>query len=88
MDLYHIYSVIKYEYVGVTDKRNTLAVDHQGQVNHPLPSMDQLEALQILFKIRQEGCLPCFMPPVQQKYLKVLMIRPCRLFVGTGSLTF
>jgi hypothetical protein len=29
MDLYHIYSVIKYKYVGINDKRNALAVDRQ-----------------------------------------------------------
>jgi hypothetical protein len=49
MVLYHIYSVIKYKYVGVTDVRNALAVDRQGRLDHLLPSLDQLEALQISF---------------------------------------
>jgi hypothetical protein len=87
MDLYHIYCVIKYEYVGVSDERNALAVDRQGRLDHPLSSLDQLEALPVLFKITKESCLPCFMPPIQQKYLKVLRIRLCCLFVSTGSLT-
>jgi hypothetical protein len=60
MDLYHIYSVIKYKHIGITDKRNALAMDGQGQLDH-LPSLDQLEALHISFKIKKEGCLPCLM---------------------------
>jgi hypothetical protein len=30
MDLCHIYFVIKFKYIGTTDKRNALAVDRQG----------------------------------------------------------
>jgi hypothetical protein len=49
MDLYHIYSAVKHKYVSITDKRNFLAGDHQGQLDHLLPSLDQLKALQISF---------------------------------------
>jgi hypothetical protein len=48
MDLYHIYCVINYKYVDI-DERNALAVDRQGQLDYRLPSLDQLEALQISF---------------------------------------
>jgi hypothetical protein len=40
------HSVIKFKYAGVIDERNALAVDRQGQLNHFLPSLDQLEAIQ------------------------------------------
>jgi hypothetical protein len=49
MNLYHIYSVIKCKYVGITDEKNALAVDHQGRLDHLLPSLDQLKALEISF---------------------------------------
>jgi hypothetical protein len=42
MDLYHIYSVIKYKYAGVISDRNALAVDRQRRLDHHLPSLDQL----------------------------------------------
>jgi hypothetical protein len=32
-DLYHIHSVTKYKYIGVTDERIALAVDCQGQLD-------------------------------------------------------
>jgi hypothetical protein len=37
MDLYHIYSIIKYKYVGVTDERNALALLWRGPCckSHP-----------------------------------------------------
>jgi hypothetical protein len=48
MDLYHIYSVTKYKYAGVTDERNAPAVDRQGR-------LDQLEALHISFLNMKRG---------------------------------
>jgi hypothetical protein len=35
MDLYHIYSVINYKYIDVTDERNALALDRQGRLDRP-----------------------------------------------------
>lgn len=43
--IHNICSVIKHRYVGVTDKRNALVVDCQGELDHFLPFLDQLEAL-------------------------------------------
>jgi hypothetical protein len=37
MYLHHIYSVIKYKYIDVTDER---AVDGEGPLNHLLPPSD------------------------------------------------
>jgi hypothetical protein len=45
MDLYHIYSVIKYKYMSIADEVSALPVDHQGRLDHLLLSLDQLEAL-------------------------------------------
>jgi hypothetical protein len=42
MDLYNIYSVIKYKYAGVTDERNVLAVDYYGQLHHHLPYLGSI----------------------------------------------
>jgi hypothetical protein len=53
MDLKHIYSVINYEYEGLTDERTAPAVDHQGRLNHHLPPSDQPGALQISFRITE-----------------------------------
>jgi hypothetical protein len=49
MDLYHIYSVVKYKYIGITHERNSLAGDHKGQLGHHLLSLYWLEALHISF---------------------------------------
>jgi hypothetical protein len=49
MDLCHIYSVIKYKYIGITGERNALATDHHGRLDHLLPSLNHLEALQVSF---------------------------------------
>jgi hypothetical protein len=38
--LYHIYSAIKYKYIGVTDERNALAVDHEGRPDHHLHNIN------------------------------------------------
>jgi hypothetical protein len=42
---------MKYKYVDVTDERNTLAVDGQGQMDKLLPSLDQVEALFLIIYI-------------------------------------
>jgi hypothetical protein len=34
LDLYHIYSIIKYKYFGVTEEKDSLAVVHQGRLDH------------------------------------------------------
>jgi hypothetical protein len=55
VDVYHIYSVIKYGYIRVTGQRNTLDVDFQGRLDHLLPSSEKLEAPQVSFQIIKEG---------------------------------
>jgi hypothetical protein len=49
MDLYQIYSVMAYKYIGVTDERNALAVDCQGELDHHLPHLNRLKAMQNSF---------------------------------------
>jgi hypothetical protein len=49
-DLYRIYIVIKYKYVGVTEERVTLAVVHQSRLDHHLPSLDQSEGPHIFLE--------------------------------------
>jgi hypothetical protein len=49
VDLYHIYSVIKYTYIHVTDEKNSQAIDRQVQLEHILSSLDQMEVFQIYF---------------------------------------
>jgi hypothetical protein len=54
-DLYHIYSLIKYKYFGVTEERDALAVVHQCRLDHHLPFSDLLEAPQISFSNNKGG---------------------------------
>jgi hypothetical protein len=53
MDLYYIYSVIKY--AGVTDMTDALVVDRERRLDYLLPSSEQLEALAISFQNKKRG---------------------------------
>jgi hypothetical protein len=75
MDSYHIYSAMKYKYVGITDERNALTVDREDRLDHLLLPLNQTEAAEIFFKIRKESCLPCLMPPLLQSM--AIRLQPC-----------
>jgi hypothetical protein len=49
VDLYRIYSVIKFTYIHVTDEKNSQPVDRQVWLDHILSSLDQMEVFQICF---------------------------------------
>jgi hypothetical protein len=55
MDLYHVYSVIKYKYVDVTDEKDTLGAVCEGRLNHLLQPSDRFETLPIYFLNKRGG---------------------------------